>query len=168
MTAIPSRQPTVRPTLRPATAGDVETVATVWHDGWREAHLGHLPAAIEPHRRLADFRRRAGAALEATTVATRGDQVVGFVTTRDDEVEQLYVAPDARGAGVADRLLGQGERCVAERFGRAWLAVIAPNARARRFYARNGWSDAGPFAYEAAAGTGTITVTAHRYEKAVR
>jgi ribosomal protein S18 acetylase RimI-like enzyme len=151
--------------LREATLGDVEAIAGVWHDGWREAHLGHLPPAIEPHRRPDSFRRRAAVTLATTTVAELDGRVVGFVTTHGDEVEQVYVAPQARSRGVADRLLGHGERRIAERLGRAWLAVIASNTRARRFYERNGWSDAGPFAYAAAAGDGTVTVQAHRYEK---
>jgi GNAT superfamily N-acetyltransferase len=154
-------------TVRPAVAGDVEAIAAVWHQGWREAHLGHLPPAIEPHRRRADFRRRAKADLPAITVAADDGGLVGFVTVHDDEVEQLYVAPPARGRGVADDLLRHGEHVIGERFGLAWLAVIAPNARARRFYGRNGWRDAGPFTYEAAAGEGAVAVPAHRYEKAL-
>ena len=154
-------------TVRAAAPGDVEAIAAVWHDGWREAHLGHLPPAIEPHRRPEGFRRRAAANLATTTVAEVDGRVVGFVMTHGDEVEQVYVAPQARARGVADRLLRHGERRVAERFGRAWLAVIASNTRARRFYERNGWSDAGPFAYPADAGEGTVTVHAHRYEKAL-
>jgi ribosomal protein S18 acetylase RimI-like enzyme len=154
-------------TVRPAAAGDVEAIATVWHEGWREAHLGHLPPAIEPLRRPADFRRRAEANLPLTTVVTDSEQLVGFVTVRDDEVEQLYVAPSARGHGVADRLLRHGEQVIGERFDVAWLAVIGPNTRARRFYSRNGWRDAGPFAYEADAGPPPVAVLAHRYEKAL-
>lgn len=154
-------------TVRPARTGDVEAIAAVWNDGWREAHLGHLPAEIEAHRRPEGFLRRAVANLPATAVADVGGRVVGFVTTHGDEVEQVYVAPEARATGAADLLLRHGERRIAERFGRAWLAVIAANTRARRFYERNGWSDAGPFPYEAAAGSGTVSVHAHRYEKPV-
>jgi ribosomal protein S18 acetylase RimI-like enzyme len=83
----------------------------------------------------------------------------------DDEVEQLYVAPSARGAGVADDLLRRAEQVISGRFDLAWLAVIAENVRARRFYERNGWRDAGPFSHDAPAGSGTIAVRAHRYEK---
>lgn len=155
-------------TVRPAQASDIEAIAAVWNAGWRESHLGHLPAEVEAHRQPEGFRQRAAANLPMTAVADVGGRVVGFVTTHDDEVEQVYVAPEARATDVADRLLRHGEQRIAERFGRAWLAVIAANARARRFYERNGWSDAGPFAYAAAAGAGTVMVHAHRYEKALR
>ena len=39
-----------------------------------------------------------------------------------------------------------------------WLAVVAGNARARRFYERSGWTDEGPFAYLADGPDGLITV----------
>ena len=43
-------------TLRGATLEDVESVADVWHKGWRDGHLGHVPEALLPHRRLEHFR----------------------------------------------------------------------------------------------------------------
>jgi hypothetical protein len=46
-----------------------------------------------------------------------------------------------------------------------WLAVVAGNTRARRFYARNGWRDAGLFEHEAPIEGGSISLAAHRYEK---
>jgi hypothetical protein len=50
----------------------------------------------------------------------------------------------------------------------AWLAVVAGNARARRFYAREGWHDAGPFEYVAQVDGGGIPLACHRYERRVR
>jgi hypothetical protein len=32
--------------LRPASAEDVEAVATIWYDGWRDDHLGHVPVRV--------------------------------------------------------------------------------------------------------------------------
>ncbi len=67
----------------------------------------------------------------------------------DDEVEQVYVDASARGSGTAATLLDRGEEIVAATYDRAWLAVVAGNVRARRFYERRGWVDAGPFDYSA-------------------
>lgn len=50
---------------------------------------------------------------------------------------------------------------------RAWLAVVPGNTRARKFYARNGWSDEGPFSHLAPGPHGLVTVPAHRYVKDV-
>ena len=154
--------------LRPATAGDVEAVAALWHEGWREAHEGNVPDELTRHRTLTALRRRVVDDLAAIHVVSGDEGPAGFVTVHDDEVEQLYVAPAARGTGVAARLLDHAEAVVAERNDRAWLAVVASNARARGFYARRGWSDTGPWDYEARTGTGTVTVSVHRYEKQVR
>ncbi len=51
----------------------------------------------------------------------------------------------------------------------AWLAVVPGNARARRFYERQGWSDEGPFDYPARLDDGgTIPVRCLRYTKPLR
>lgn len=84
---------------------------------------------------------------------------------RDDEIEQIYVAESARGSGVAAALLRHAEAVIGDRFDVAWLAVVAGNTRARRFYARNGWRDAGLIEHEAPIEGGSIPLAAHRYEK---
>ena len=101
-------------------------------------------------------------------MATLGPEIVGFVTLHEDEVEQLYVAASARGGGVAAVLLRHGEKLIAERYPTAWLAVAVGNARARRFYARQGWSDAAALDYPAETAAGQIIVPCRRYEKVVR
>jgi ribosomal protein S18 acetylase RimI-like enzyme len=151
--------------LRRAAPADVEAIAALWHDGWRDGHVGHVPEAIVRHRAPADFRKRVPARLPHTTVACAGSSVVGFVTIHDDEVEQLYVAAAARGSGVADELLRHAERAIAARHATAWLAVVPGNSRARRFYARNGWRDAGGLDYAAEIEGGTLSVPCRRYEK---
>jgi hypothetical protein len=50
---------------------------------------------------------------------------------------------------------------------RAWLAVATGNARARRFYERQGWVDEGRFDYPAQSDAGPIPVDCHRYAIAV-
>jgi GNAT superfamily N-acetyltransferase len=94
--------------------------------------------------------------------------VVGFVTVHGDEVEQVFVDASARGTGVAAELLEHAEAVIARDHDIAWLAVVAGNARARRFYERSGWHDAGPVVYQAQVSGGTVDVPSHRYEKRVR
>ena len=163
MSSGPAPQATVR--LRAATVEDVDAIATLWHDGWRDGHLGHVPEALHPYRTLPGFRRRVPPRLPLTTVATVEGRIVGFVTVHDDEVEQVYVARDARGGGVAPALLQHAEQVIAGRYDVAWLAVAEGNARARRFYERSGWRDAGGFAYAAEIVNGTLSVPCRRYEK---
>jgi ribosomal protein S18 acetylase RimI-like enzyme len=150
--------------LRAAVAEDVETVARLWRAGWLDAHDGHVPADLHCDRQLDDLRRRIRGMLAATTVAVDGD-VVGFVTVHGDEVEQVYVAGAARGRGVADALLRHAEHRIGARHHAAWLAVVAGNTRARRFYERHGWVDGGRFDHLAPTEDGGVVVPCLRYEK---
>jgi GNAT superfamily N-acetyltransferase len=152
-------------TLRGAVPDDVEAIAKTWHSGWRDGHLGHVPEALLPHRRLEHFRARLPPRIPATTVAVSDGVLLGFVTIHDDEVEQLFVDAKARGRGLADALLRHAEERIAARFDTAWLAVVEGNRRARRFYERCGWRDAGGFDYQAEIEGGRLPVPSRRYQK---
>ena len=158
--------PYVPPTvnLRPARPADSAAVATIWTDGWRDGHLGNVPAELVAERTPESFAARAAARVTDTTVAVIGDEVAGFIMVTGDEVEQVYVDARHRGSGVAGTLLAEAERLVAAGgHEKAWLAVVPGNARARRFYERRGWSDEGGFDYRAAG----VLVPCRRYVKAV-
>jgi GNAT superfamily N-acetyltransferase len=155
-------------TVRPAVAGDVDAVAAIWYAGWRDGHLGHVPDELVAYRTEESFYSRAAQRVADTTVAVVGDEVAGFVMVAGDEVEQVYVAQDHRGSGIAGMLLVEAERQVkAGGHAEAWLAVATGNARARRFYERSGWTDGGAFDYPAAVEGGTVPVPCHRYVKRV-
>lgn len=159
---------TVRPAvmLRQATANDAPKIAEIWHLGWRDGHLGFVPEELVAARHEDSFRIRAAQRVSDTAVAVINGEVAGFVMVVGDEVEQVYVAALHRGTGVADMLMTKAERRVARNgYATAWLAVVAGNARARRFYERRGWSDAGPFNYAAAGEDGPISVPSRRYVK---
>ena len=152
--------------LRKAVPEDADRVADIWFSGWGDGHAGFVPQQLVEARTEESFRTRAVEKLPETTVATVGDIVAGFVMVVDDEVEQVYVSVEFRGTGVAAALIGEAERQVeANGHRKAWLAVVAGNARARAFYARAGWQDEGPFDYEAASADGPIIVPCHRYAK---
>ena len=154
--------------LRAATADAAPAVAEIWRAGWADGHLGHVPEELVAARTAASFRTRAAQRVGDTTVALVDGGVAGFVMVVGDEIEQVYVAAAHRGAGVADALMAEAERSIrVAGHSSAWLAVVAGNARARRFYERLGWTDAGPFLYEATGVDGPISVPAHRYVKGV-
>lgn len=153
-------------TLRPADTATIDAVASIWYFGWREAHLGNVPDELRSARSEESFWRRAADRIVDTTVAVVDDVIAGFIMTTGDEVEQVYVSPDHRGSGVAGVLLAAAERQIAGRgHPHAWLAVVAANIRARRFYERSGWTDAGAFDYLASTDAGPIAVPCHRYVK---
>lgn len=155
--------------IRPAAAADMSAVADLWHEGWHSGHAGHVPDGLTAARTWAAFRERTPPRVGDTTVAVAdtGD-LLGFVMVVGDEVEQFFVAPAARGTGLAPVLLAEAERLVAERgHASAWLAVVAGNARARRFYEKHGWVDEGDLPYEVVAGEETYVSPCRRYVKAL-
>jgi ribosomal protein S18 acetylase RimI-like enzyme len=156
-------------TVRAAQAADTEAIAEIWHQGYRDGHLGSVPAEIFGFRRLEDFLQRVPSLLDVTAVAVVGSDVVGFVMVEGDELNQLYVAEAARGSAVAVALLERGEAMIAELFDRGWLAVVAGNTRARRFYERGGWHEVRPIQQPSYAGEGEqMMIPALRYEKQLR
>jgi ribosomal protein S18 acetylase RimI-like enzyme len=155
--------------LRRALPEDAPAIATIWHLGWRDGHLGFVSEELVAARHERSFRSRAAQRFGDATVAVIRGQVAGFVMVAGNEVEQVYVAAHHRGAGVADLLMDEAERQIkAAGSTTAWLAVVPGNARARRFYERRGWTDAGLFEYAAAGDRGPIPVLAHRYVKELR
>lgn len=155
--------------LRPARPEDARAVADIWRRGWRDGHLGHVPAELVAARTPASFDARAADRVGDTVVAVVDGVVAGFVMVVEDEVEQVYVGSTHRGSAVAGALLAEAERLVRDGgHPQAWLAVVAGNARARRFYERNGWVDEGRFDHGAEGPDGTIHIPAHRYVKQLR
>ena len=154
--------------LRPATADDAPAIARIWYFGWRDGHLGHVADELVALRTWESFDQRAAARVADTVVATVDVAVAGFIMVVGDEVEQVYVAGEHRGTGLAAALLTEAERLVAANgHDRAWLAVAPGNARARRFYERRGWIDEGLFDYPAATADGPMAVPCRRYVKRV-
>ena len=154
--------------MRPARPADTATIAEIWETGWRDGHLGNVPELLVAARTPESFRTRAAECLPKATVAEIDGEVAGFVMVGRDEVEQVYVAAPHRGGEVAPLLLAEAERLVAAHgHDEAWLAVVVGNARARRFYERRGWADAGDLPYEVAAGGTTYVSPCRRYVRRV-
>lgn len=152
-------------TIRRAADADAVSVARIWHAGWEDGHLGHVPPELLPFRTPEHFLARTPERIPQMWVAEDPTGIAGFVVVRNDEVEQLFVDRPARGGGVATMLLRRGEDEI-RRAGhtRAWLAVVAGNRRARRFYERCGWRDTGAFTYMAETAAGPFAVPSCRYE----
>lgn len=139
----------------------IETVKPLWLA--LQAHHGSVTTDWEPlrepedswHRRRGDYIRWLQEPDAFCLVAYRDHEAVGYALVTVNEgsptwqaprfgyVETLSVAPDARGAGIGKGLLDAVEAHLAtlDVF-RIELTVVARNADARRFYAREGYEEA--------------------------
>src|SRR5215218_1145763 len=141
-------------------------MAAIWGRASRDGHLGGVPDELVAIRTPENFVERSTHIQPHTTLAVIDGTVVGFVAIAVDEIDQLFVDAAARGQGVADVLLKAGEDAIAAAgHDEAWLAVVATNARARRFCVRNGWSDGGEFTYRTDGLDAVFEVLCHRYQK---
>ncbi|GAA4714259.1 GNAT family N-acetyltransferase [Nocardioides conyzicola] len=154
--------------IRSARPEDMATVADIWHQAWHVGHAGHVPEGLTAARTLEAFHARTPSRVADTHVAEVDGVVVGFTMVNGDEVEQVFVDPRSHGTGIAAPLLAAAEQQVAAAgHDVAWLAVVVGNARARAFYEKHGWHDAGDLPYEVSAGGTTYVSPCRRYEKAV-
>jgi len=154
--------------VRAAEDAEIDQLATLWYNGWRDAHLQIVPAELARLRTLESFRDRVQADLPGIRVIGPSGAPVGFCTVKHDELYQLFVSAEWRGAGIAGALLADGEaRLSAAGVETAWLACAIGNERAARFYERRGWQRAGTIVNVLNTPEGTFPLEVWRYEKSV-
>ena len=130
--------------IRDAEPADLPVLARLWHDGWQDGHAGIVPDDLKAIRTLADFQARLPGHLAHARTAGPAGAPVALCITDGNELYQFYVAAEARGTGLAAALLADGEaRIAAAGHATARLDVADGNARATRFYAKNGWQAQG-------------------------
>ena len=122
--------------LRAYAAADEEVAIELWRRSWQHAY-----PQIDFSGRLAWWRERWRKELvpdTSITVAERAGALVGFVTidANTGYLDQIVVAPEAWGSGIAEALLGEAKRICPEKIE---LHVNTDNARAIRFYGRHGF-----------------------------
>ncbi|HEY2778511.1 MAG TPA: GNAT family N-acetyltransferase [Gaiellaceae bacterium] len=122
--------------IRPAVRTDADAIARMH---WLSANTAY--GRSDPlERRLAAAQRIFDENETRPFLAEdEGGDVIGVLTLGDDELYAIYVHPDQWGTGVGQALLERAERELAETCDVAELTCMVGNARARRFYERNGW-----------------------------
>ncbi len=152
--------------IRSPDPAEVDSLARIWYDAWRDSHLELLPAELIRHRTLESFRERMAAGLAHVRVAGPPGAAVGFHMLRGDELYQLFVAAPARGGGAAAALVADAEQRLREDgVETAWLACAIGNDRAARFYEKTGWRRVGTFVSNLETPDGTLPLETWRYEK---
>jgi putative acetyltransferase len=123
-------------TLRPYQAADEEMAIELWRRTWQIAY-----PRLDFTARLDWWRQRWRNELAPTamiTIAESAGQLVGFVTVDPGTLylDQIVVAPEAWGSAIAGALLAEAKRLSPAGLD---LAVNADNARAIRFYEKQGF-----------------------------
>lgn len=133
--------------LRLAIPADSLAVARVHVRAWQAGYRGLLPDGyldgLRPEDRAAryTFGRSDG---PRTTVAVVGGAIAGFATIQGSELCALHVDPDAWSSGVGRALIARARADLAATgVVEAHLWLLAGNARAQRFYERDGWASDG-------------------------
>lgn len=125
--------------LRPYRAEDEDAAIALWLATWQKAY-----PEIDFAARVNWWRARWRDELvpnAAIIIAEQGVEPVGFVTIdATGYLDQLVVAPDHWGSPVGDALVGEAKRLSPHE---VTLLVNQDNARAIRFYTRNGFVPAG-------------------------
>jgi putative acetyltransferase len=125
--------------LRPYRAEDEDAAIALWQQTWQQAY-----PSIDFAARVTWWRERWRRELvpnAAIIVAEQADALIGFVTIdASGYLDQLVVGPDHWGSELADALIDEAKRLSPDRIA---LLVNTDNARAIRFYERNGFVRAG-------------------------
>ncbi|WP_407176901.1 GNAT family N-acetyltransferase [Bradyrhizobium sp. STM 3562] len=125
--------------LRHYRADDEEAAIALWERTWQRAY-----PSIDFAARLAWWRERWRTELvpqAAIIVAEEAGALVGFVTIdKSGYLDQLVAAPERWGSDVARQLVDEAKRLSPSGI---TLLVNKDNARAIRFYERNGFVHAG-------------------------
>jgi putative acetyltransferase len=127
--------------LRAFAEADLAALIDVWAAAWSATGL---PIDFEARRAWIDDRLRAlrAGGAEIAVGLDASDKPAGFVTIDPNSgyLDQLCVAPAERGSGLATALLNEAKR---RSPGVVELDVNEANARAWRFYEREGFSIVG-------------------------
>jgi putative acetyltransferase len=125
--------------LRPYRADDEDAAVALWFETWQQAYPG-----IDFAARIAWWRERWRNELvpaAAIVVAEQSGALIGFVTIDPSGyLDQLVVGTPHWGSNLGNALIAEAKRLSPDGI---TLKVNADNARAIRFYQRNGFAHAG-------------------------
>lgn len=151
---------------RDARPAEIEPLARLWCDAWHEAHAALVPAPVVAARTPESFAARLREGLGAVRVTGPVGDPTGLCIVAGDELNQLFVAPRARGAGAALALERDARRRLREGgASRAWLVCARGNDRAAAFYERCRWRRIGTVVHDLRSGDAAFPCEVWRHER---
>ncbi len=141
------------PTIRPGTAYDSDSVASLVHRSHTISFAPYASPAWVGSRDLSEYRSKWELVLAddsedaITLVAASNGSIVGTVHVSpidspefDAQLNGMHVDPIQTGGGIGSLLMKGAIAFIEQRgFKRVELGVIAGNIGARRFYEKHGW-----------------------------
>ena len=126
--------------LRPYGSADEAAAIELWRRTWQH-HYAHIDFAKRVDWWRARWRNEL-VSFATIMVAEQSGRLEGFVTVdpRSGYLDQIVVAPEVWGSSVAEGLMAEARRISPAGLD---LKVNADNARAIRFYEKQGFVDAG-------------------------
>jgi ribosomal protein S18 acetylase RimI-like enzyme len=148
---------------RKAAAVDAERLVALFHDCFRDT-FGHMYQPEDLATFLAGhtpvhWRDQLESGEFVVRLVEEGDELAGFIKLgplrlpveaqgQAVELRQLYVLGPWQGSGAARALMDWGMAAARRRGAdELYLSVFTGNHRARRFYARYGFEEVGPYAF---------------------
>ncbi len=151
------------------TEEQIPLLAELWLEGWREAHEHILPKELAKYRTIEAFSERLRNERDNVFVVGDGKYSIAFYLLKGDELNQFYLAPEARGLGIGAQLLRDAEYELSRRgVTTAWLACAIGNDRAARFYEKHGWEPDGVKTIQLPTPDGDFPLDVWRYSKILR
>jgi len=123
--------------VRPLEPSDTGEAAALW---WRSRHAdgAQLPPAIHTAEQVATWFADVLLPDGQTWLALDDGRIVAVLTLDGDDLDQLYVAPDAAGQGIGSALVDLAKDL---RPGGLALWTFQSNTRAQAFYSRHGFQE---------------------------
>ena len=129
-------EPRLAPALRPFSDADLEATVEVWRASRVRAFAWLRPQQLHTLEEDRAFFARVLARECEVWLAERAGQIEGLLCLRGELVAQLFVGPEAQGAGIGSALLALAK----QRSPRGLrLFTFQRNAPARGFYERRGF-----------------------------
>lgn len=131
----PAAAPAPPLAIRLALPVDAPAIAAV-HLASRQVTMPYLPPQRRTQDEVTRWVREIVLPQCHTVVAARGTEVLGYASVRGELLDQLYLRPDVRRAGIGSLLLAAARR---HRPTGLSLHVFQLNTQARAFYAHHGF-----------------------------